>query len=363
LLGISKPFPSGSPRLALCYIRQSYGRDETLLNSIDRQTSNVLSLCQQQAWEPLVFVEPEGHRSAYGEDNRPEWQRLKEWLDNPQVVAVVANDPSRLYRKMWCMGSFIETLDHWQVQLRFASPGSPVKDISHPADRFILQMYALMDESYVHDMARRQKDNVAYRKARGITTGMTPFGLVRNAQGYLIPSALGAWMMANGRAVPGHRQGDRPTEGGEWRRYYHCAYRILTLYAGGDLGRDTIARRLDEEGWRFKDRWGQPRPLVADDIRRVTGNWAEYGGMVGLNRAKDRAVDGLDVATLAFVPERAVFPLELLGAVVEVMQARCHRRGRDRTPRREPLPLANLCVCAHCDMEATPDQGRPQRTP
>src|SRR5438105_15503193 len=35
-------------------------------------------------------------------------------------------------------------------------------------------------------------------------------------------------------------------------------------------------------------RQGNPRPLDEDDIRRVTSNWAEYGGVVSELRAKDR---------------------------------------------------------------------------
>ncbi len=65
--------PEGYRHLALCYVRLSYARDEAALNSVDRQRANVLALCEQLGWTPVWFEEPQGHRSAYREDNRPEW--------------------------------------------------------------------------------------------------------------------------------------------------------------------------------------------------------------------------------------------------------------------------------------------------
>ena len=348
--------------LALCYVRQSYTRDEADRNSADRQQANALALCAQRGWTPLLFVEADGHRSASGEENRPEWLRLKDWLTYPQVVAVVANDPSRLYRKMWRMGSFLETLDSVQVQLLFASPGSPVRDLSNPADRFILQMYALMDESYVHDLARRQKDSIAFRRKEGKTTGIPPFGVVRNAQGYLMPSPLGAWLLPDGRALAGYRQDEPPTPSSEWRGYYDCTYRILSLYVSSDTGREKLAQRLNDEGWRFKDRWNQPRLLQEDDIRRVICNWAEYGGIVRDRRAKDVPLYNLDGTASRFVPERAVFPIELLRQVLTIAHARSFRQGNHgKALQHERLPLAGLCYCAHCEAAAKLQPGRHYR--
>jgi len=354
---------SVSRTIALCYVRQSLTRDEMPQHSPDRQKANITALCQEHGWIPLWFVDADGHRSGYGEANRPAWQQLKDWLAHPQVVAIVANEPSRVYRQMWRMGRLMEDLDQRGVQLRFASPSSPVRDISHPADRFLLQMYALLDEHLVHDLSRRQKDAIAHRRRQGKTTGIPPFGTVRDREGYLMPSPQGAWVYPDGRMVPGYIEKEASESSALWRGYHACAARLLTLYAESGLGRARIAQQLNAEGWRFRSRKGQPRPLVDDDVRRVVANWPEYGGLVGEKRAKDRAAHYPDDAALAVFPTRAVFPLELLKTVAETAAVRRQqRRGRGRRPHTDPLLLAGLCYCGQCESRDEQEPGARGRT-
>jgi hypothetical protein len=85
--------------------------------------------------------------------------------------------------------------------------------------------------------------------------------------------------------------------------------------------------------------------------------------MVGQRRAKDRGVDTGQPAAIPFVPERAVFPLELLREVVAIMQSRnTHPVRGSRPPRGERLALTGLCYCAHCDALAGPTPEAPHRT-
>src|SRR6266568_8913197 len=219
--------------IALCYVRQSLTTDETTLNSAARQHANIGALCEQRGWLGLWFTDADGHCSGYGEAHRPEWRRLKGYLANPQVVAVVANEPSRVYRQMWRMGCLLEELGGYGIQLVFASPSSPVRDSADPHDRFLLQMYALLDEYLVHDISRRQQAAIAHRRAEGKTVGLPPFGTVRNAAGYLKASSQGAWVFPDGRAVAGEQHQLPAAAGAVWRSYYACAQRLLTVYAEG----------------------------------------------------------------------------------------------------------------------------------
>src|SRR5260221_1057387 len=187
------PISISGRNVALCYVRQSYTRDATDTNSPERQHANIKALCVQRGWIPQFFTDADGHKSAFYEQNRPAWLELKDRINDSDVVAVVGNHPNRLHRKMWRMGSLLESVERNSLHLVFASPTSPIRDISNPADKFILQMYALMDENTVLDISRKQKDSIAYRKGHGESVGVPPLRSVRNRESYFTPSPLCAW--------------------------------------------------------------------------------------------------------------------------------------------------------------------------
>ena len=49
---------------------------------------------------------------------------------------------------------------------------------------------------------------------------------------------------------------------------------------------------MNDAGWPFCDRWGDPRQVTRDDVRRVVANWTEYGGLVFDQKAKARPAYG-----------------------------------------------------------------------
>lgn len=183
-----------------------------------------------------------------------------------------------------------------------------------------------------------------------MTIGRPPFGTVRNEQGFLDPSPLGAWLLADGRFVAGEPE-QPPEEGALWRGYYDCAHRILTLCADEEAGYEQIAYRLNEEGWAFCDRRNRPRPPDREDVRRVLGAWPEYGGVVMNEKAKDRRAyeDGINPDAFQFRKDRAVFDLALLRRVAKTKRARS-RKPADHGVNRQTFPYAlnNITYCAHC---------------
>jgi DNA invertase Pin-like site-specific DNA recombinase len=343
--------PAIPRNVALCYVRQSYTRDANDMDSPERQRSNIQVLCETRGWIPEFYTDADGHKSAFYEDNRPGWLSLKQRIGDPDVTAIVANDANRIHRRLWRTGSLLELVEKNDVNLVFASPTSPVKEIKDPRDKFILQMYALMDENYVLDISRKQKDSIAYRKRLGKTVGIPPFGSVRNAEGYLQPSPYGAWVFPDGKAITGII--DEEIDGTQWRGYYDCAYRILSIFVSSNKGRDKIAYQMNDEGWRFKDQKGNPRPLDSDDIRRVTSNWAEYGGVVTALRAKDRPGYTIELDKLVFNPERTIFPIDLLRQVAETLHERSFAQPDNGVrPETHSYALAGVLYCYHCDEAA-----------
>lgn len=339
--------------VALCYVRQSFTRDDDDRNSPERQRANVEAIVKRKGWTAEWYEDVGGHKSARKEENRPEWLKLKARLGDPDVVALVANDLSRLHRKGWRVGDLIDHLERHGVALVLAAPNREV-DTSTPLGRMFIQFGAIVDEYYVHDIAERAKDSVQYRKKRGISIGRPPFGTVRNEQGHLVPSQEGAWLLTNGQFQTGSPDAP-PEEGALWRSYFDCAHRIIKLYVEEDIGYERIAYRMNEEGWPFSDRRNQPRPVDREDVRRVLGAWPEYGGVVLDMKAKDRKAyeESLDIDHFPFRKDRAVFDVALLNRVAKIRRART-RVPVDHGVNRKTFPYAlnNITYCAHCLRQA-----------
>lgn len=340
--------------VALCYVRQSFTRDSNDMNSPERQKANIQAVCDREGWIPKWFQDTEGHKSGRTEVDRPGWLQLKGHLSDPDVVALVANDMSRIHRKAWRVGNLIdEVLSANGVRLVQAAPGREV-DLSTPMGRMVLTFMAMQDESYANDIAQRTKDSIVYRKSQGKTVGRAPFGSVRSSDGFLIPSPLGAWLLPDGKFVAGEVGQDPPVQGALWRGYYDCAKLILELYAENRHGREVIAYKIADEGWAFSDRRNRPRPVNKDDIRRVTSNWREYAGLVSNGRAKDLNASLIENPSgVLHDTGRGVFDVELLRRVAQVQEKRSQvKRPRGSVKKAYPYALVRLAFCAHCAKRA-----------
>ncbi|MBZ0308216.1 MAG: recombinase family protein, partial [Anaerolineae bacterium] len=141
-----------SERIALCYVRLSWTREGDDTQSPDRQRANILKKCQEEGLTPVWFEDVDGHKSGREVKNRPGWQALIQHLDHPNVVAVVANDLSRLHRKGWRIGKLIDTLEQRHISLITAAPGKQI-DTSTTMGKFVINITATFDEQYADDIA------------------------------------------------------------------------------------------------------------------------------------------------------------------------------------------------------------------
>ena len=101
---------------ALCYIRQSVTLNPNDMDSPERQRENIEVVCRQNGWLPEWYVDADGHKSGTKEKNRPGWLALKTRLSDPDIVALVANDLSRLHRKGWRVGDLLDFVDEYDSQ-------------------------------------------------------------------------------------------------------------------------------------------------------------------------------------------------------------------------------------------------------
>lgn len=337
--------------VALCYIRRSWVKDEKDLVSPQIQRQHIQRVCETHEWIMEWYEDADGHKSGMHEKNRPGWLALKARMSDPDVVAIVAYDLSRLHRKGWRIGDLLDFVDSQDIRLVLADPNKNI-DFSTPQGRLMAQLAAIFDEYYAIDISLRRKANIAYKKAQNKTIGIPPFGTKRDQEGYLIPSDEGAWLMPDGSWQAGKQGEPVPIEGAIWRGYYDCAHRILELYVTGK-GPSLISKLMSAEGWAFRTRYGQPSPLEKPDVLRATRNWIEYGGTVIGRRAKDRPAYDIKPDEIPLNPERAVFDVALLRRVGQIATEKSFRqpdRGRKNFLR--IYPLVGLIYCAKCDQMA-----------
>ncbi len=336
--------------IALCYIRKSWTRDETDQISPERQRAHIQAVCDANGWTPEWYEDTEGHKSGMFEKNRPGWLALKARLNDPDVIALVANDLARLHRKGWRIGDLLDFVEQHNIRLVLADPRRHI-DFSSPYGRMFAQLSAIFDEWYATDISERWKASIAHRKSKGITVGIPPFGTKRDKHtGFLVASDEGAWLLPDRTWISGKRGEQPPMDGAKWRGYFECAEQILRLYSEQWAGREKITRHLQADGWAYRDRDGKPAPLEVEDVRRVTNNWPEYGGVVIGNKAAHRNPLDYDPNDITLNPERAVFDIAMLKQVGQIQLERTHRapdRGHAQTD--YPYPLAGLTYCAHCE--------------
>jgi DNA invertase Pin-like site-specific DNA recombinase len=320
-----KPPVISIPRTkAVCYVRKSYTRYGVVedMHSPERQRANILAVCERNGWIPEWYEDVTGHKSGRFEKNRPAWLAAKARLSDPDIVALVANDLSRLHRRSWRIGNLLEMLDEYSVSLVLAAPGREV-DTSTTMGRIMINFLALQDEAYANDAAIRAKDNIKFRLSQGKSNGIPPFGTMRNDQGLLTLVDTGAWRLPDGSFVPGKSGEKLPVENAIWRGYADCAKEVLTFYAENKHGKELIAYKMNPSGWDFCDRYDQPRPFTKEDVRRIISNWREYAGLVPDGKARDRNSSLLtDPTSILYDTGRSVFDLDLLRTVGQVQHAR-----------------------------------------
>jgi hypothetical protein len=200
-----------------------------------------------------------------------------------------------------------------------------------------------------------------YRKGLGKTVGMPPFGTIRNESGYLEPSPYGAWLLPDGRYVPGTIDQDPPEVGALWRGYHGGAQRILEIYAENNIGIERISYQVTDEGSVFRDKKGRPRAIGRDDIRRVVSNWRQYAGLSPIGRAKDMNASMMDNPTsILYDTGRCIFPFELIQKVAQNQEKRSvTTRPFGSVKVSHPYPLTRLLFCAQCDRNAA-EQNNPK---
>ena len=172
------------------------------------------------------------------------------------------------------------------------------------------------------------KGQIAFKKSRGRHWGLTPFGCRREeVTGALSPSA------------------ETYRDNGHERAYYDSLRRCYELYATGDFGFDTLAGALNDDGWRFRDRQGQPRLWDRNNVRSAVALCRVYEGWVPVQgAAKGRPRQWVQAN---YEP---VLPVELCRQVERVWGERSIERQPMEPPnvRDSIYTLTGILYCGEC---------------
>jgi DNA invertase Pin-like site-specific DNA recombinase len=232
-----KSQPAVTRNVAVGYVRLSYCRKGEDSASPERQEANIRDICQRYGWIPEIKYNVDGHHSGTSEEKRPGWLEVKTRLLDPDVVALVGNDLSRLHRNMGNQSSLNQLLKKLGLKLVLAATNEVI-DFSGEGQtvQFLsTNIRGLMHEVYAWEVSEKQHLSIKYWRNLGKHIGNPPFGAARNKDGYLMPSPDGAWLLSNGTFVAGTP--DNPPEPDAlWKSYYEAAKRVMTLYVEKNRG-------------------------------------------------------------------------------------------------------------------------------
>lgn len=340
--------------VALGYIRLSMGRDDE--DSPARQEAAIRDWCRRNGFHNLeLYRDVEGRHSGRQDEGRPEWTLFRERMKSPRVAVVVAEMAERFYRNLKLQLNFADECAALGVRFVTVVEGFDFRPRAEPVPldssrnvemeevmaRSSLQTFGSAAELWANLTSAKMKAFVRRKRNSGKYVGTVPFGAQRSAMEILEPDEGGAWYLPPQNGT-GPRWAEQSSEGALWRGFHKALLRLYEVYAEDKYGFGYVAELLNQEGWRYKDRRGNPRAFNREDVRRCVYCHPLYAGNLLLGRSR---FGGHTVAKEEAWPP--LVPLHLIERVVAIVES---RGGGPRyvTHKRQIYPLSPILHCAHC---------------
>jgi DNA invertase Pin-like site-specific DNA recombinase len=339
--------PQIEPTIMLCYVRVSFGREGDD-QSPERQRSNMTAYCHTLGFTPEFYEDILGHNSGTSRGKR-NIVLLEERIPDGDVVGVMFNDQARVYRNVGEMSRIIDLMLKKEKRL-FNAMEKREMSLRDEREVLMIKLRAILDADYAQSISKRARDSAEFRRKQNKPLAQTPFGTVRNSEGYLIPSPYAAWLIPDGSYVFGDIN-TPPHEDAVCFGFYDCLKRIYETYARNQHGYNRLAEIFTEEGWRFRNRWNGIRPIVGDDIRTVIACWRSYAGIVVKGKSKSLAAYTFENSIeVLHDTGRSVLPLELIQQVATIQAERSFQsRPIGAIKKAYIYPLTGLVYCAKCE--------------
>lgn len=310
-------------RVWLLYIRKSVVRDDTDLESPERQLyicKTRLELAETLPYSIEIYQDLD--RSGSTEAGRPDWLRLKEQLSRPEVAGVISSSLDRLYRNV---SEFLAFLNELERSKKVLITSKESLDTSGPLGRFVVTIFMALFEMEWRLTSARMIDMIEHkRRAQGRHWGVAPFGCDRDEAGQLVPSQR-TFILND-----------------EQRYYYDGLVECYRVYATGNYSYEQVAISLNLSGWRFYDRGFNTGEWNEDRVRGVVNRWRMYKGDLALgNPLKDNQVEWVSGG------HQPILPIELCNAVGQILSER-NRRVWNRVGENRRVYFLSGALYCHC---------------
>lgn len=259
------------------YLRISQDR-EGREAGIDRQSEDCRKLAAANGWE-IVEVYTDNDSSAYSGKPRPAYERMLKDLRSGRINAVVANDPTRLYRRMVDLIGFTDTIEAAGAQVATVKAG--YIDLSTAAGRFNARIMGAAAAYESEQKAERITRAAEQRAKQGkFSGGMRPYGYekdgvtIRESEAQFVRMAVDDLLAGVSlRQVTKrlHESGARTATGKVWvsphLRLVLLSSRIagIASYHGAEVGKAEWPGLVDEQSWRAM------KAILEDPRRRTNG--------------------------------------------------------------------------------------------
>ena len=317
---------------ALVYVRKSMVKNRRDEISPERQRANCIGAAKAHGWtvtEDDIYEDAEGHRSGRSEEHRPAWRALKTRIkSDPTVAAVIVNSLDRGSRSPKDFFNFLDLVQAREVEIVSVTEQFDTSTAIGRAFLAILMVIASLESDLASE---RTSSTIDYLKSQGIHWGFTPYGYERDEDNILSAND-------DSRVV----------------------VRCCELYAQGGISYLKIARKLNAEGYRWRDRQGKAAPFTRDAVRSILSNILVYAGWVPVGRGKDMQIndEAKTIAELVLVTDavegqhQPIISDELADEVLAVR----HQRKALGVRRDDHVYL--LTPILHCSVCGKPLRGK-----
>jgi DNA invertase Pin-like site-specific DNA recombinase len=325
---------------ALIYVRKSMVRHRRDEISPERQLQNCLAAAEAHHWqvdETDVYQDAEGHRSGRSEDHRPAWQALKARVaSDPTVAAVIVNSLDRGSRSPKDFFIFLDLLQKRGVEIVSVTEQFDTSTAIGRAFLAILMVVASLESDLASE---RTTSTIDYLKGQGVHWGYTPYGYTRDEN-----------------AIP------QPDDQAP------AVVEALTYFAQGKRSYLDVARHMNAQGYRWRDRSGRPISFTRHAVRSLVSNVLVYAGWVPVGRGKDMTITDeahtlRDLIQLTEAAPGQHAPLIDEELADQVLAARHGRLGLAVRRDERVYLLTPILYCANCGQQLRGKNGRKLTTP
>lgn len=317
----------------LCgYIRKSVLKDGQPGDSPEIQRATIERWSEVNGPYRLVWFEDVDYTGL--NENRPDWQRLLQYLPNTAGVAVY--NYTKTHRNV---KDYLAFYDQHIAPLGkiLVDVTNPLLDLKTVDGRFMATVFMAGAEHHARKTSDLMKDKAHYAiYQKHQHWGRTPYGCDRDEKTkHLVPSKqVYFYHPATDQAIKG--EGD-PPDSWEVRFFFDGLRAVYDLYSPGSRSITDVAMLANAAGWRRRGLKGTPTKFDRIAVYRILQNWRLYGGQLTPGAKRSQTLPA---------GHPPILPVELTARVGDVLK----QRNIVRYAEKSASSIYLLSGVLHCDV-------------